>query len=95
MKTRRSKLASEILELVKAFFNGTEFRNRPERIKEYVLWALRSGGPAYYETPVPYSCTLQPDHPDYPVSFFYYRRFMLTFYFRYQMASYVPSSSSR
>ena len=66
MKTRQSKLASEILELVKAFFDGTKFRNQPERIKEYVLWALRSGGPAYYETPVPYSCTLQPDHPDYP-----------------------------
>ena len=28
------------------------------------------------------------------VSFFYYWRFMLTIYFRYQMAFYVPSSSS-
>ncbi|KAH8990664.1 hypothetical protein EDB86DRAFT_3080297 [Lactarius hatsudake] len=34
-KTRRSKIASDVLLLVKTFFEGTEFRNRPERIKEH------------------------------------------------------------
>ncbi|KAH9066932.1 hypothetical protein EDB83DRAFT_2519235 [Lactarius deliciosus] len=42
MKTRRSKIASDVLLLVKTFFEGTEFRNRPERIKEHVRWALRT-----------------------------------------------------
>ena len=69
MKTRRSKLASEILELVKTFFKGDKFRNRPDSVKEYIHWALGSGGPAYYETPIPILCTLQPDDPDYPVRF--------------------------
>ncbi|KAN0134190.1 hypothetical protein V8E53_007962 [Lactarius tabidus] len=63
--TRRLKLANEILILVKMFFDGTEFRNQPERVREYVRWALRSGGPAYYETPVPFSCKLQKDDPNY------------------------------
>ena len=78
MKTRKSKLAIQILTLVKAFFDGAEFRNRPERIREYVVWALRTGGPAYYENPVPISCKLRTDDPSYPVSFFYHQRFTLT-----------------
>ncbi|KAH8977283.1 hypothetical protein EDB86DRAFT_3092671 [Lactarius hatsudake] len=65
-KTRRSKIASDVLLLVKTFFEGTEFRNRPERIKEHVRWALRFGGGAYYETPVPKSCTLKPNDPGCP-----------------------------
>ncbi|KAH9008157.1 hypothetical protein EDB83DRAFT_2681535 [Lactarius deliciosus] len=64
--TRRSKIASDVLLLVKTFFEGTEFRNRPERIKEHVRWALRFGGGAYYETPVPKSCTLKPNDPGCP-----------------------------
>ena len=95
MKTRRSKLASQILTHVKTLFDGAEFRNRPERIREYVLWALRTGGPAYYETPVPISCKLRKDDPSYPVSFFSHRRFMLTIYSRNQVVFYAPNSSSR
>ncbi|KAH9178032.1 hypothetical protein EDB89DRAFT_2064412 [Lactarius sanguifluus] len=34
-------------------------------VKEYVHWALRCGGPAYYKIPVPKSCTLRKDDPDY------------------------------
>ena len=70
MRTRKSKIASDVLALVKTFFNSAEYRNRPEKIRDYVRWALGAGGPAYYETPVPASCTLRRDDPDYPVSFF-------------------------
>jgi hypothetical protein len=70
MKTRKSKIASDVLALVKNFFDSTEYRNRPEKIRDYVRWALGPGGPAYYETPVPVFCTLRKDDPDYPVSFF-------------------------
>ena len=70
-KTRRSKLTNQILTLVKTFFDGAKFRNQPERIREYVLWVLWTGGPAYYETPVPISCKLQKDDPNYPVSFIF------------------------
>ncbi|KAI9435240.1 hypothetical protein BJY52DRAFT_1197719 [Lactarius psammicola] len=67
MKTRRSKIASDVLTLVRIFFECAKFKNQPEKIKDYVHWALRSGGPAYYETPVPKSCTLRKDDPDYPI----------------------------
>ncbi|KAF8260211.1 hypothetical protein EI94DRAFT_1706466 [Lactarius quietus] len=63
MKTRRSKIASDVLQLVKAFFEGPQFENR-EDVKEYVFWALQSGGPAYYETPIPKSCKLKIDDPN-------------------------------
>ncbi|KAH9024049.1 hypothetical protein EDB85DRAFT_2182811 [Lactarius pseudohatsudake] len=66
MKTRRSKIASDVLTLVKTFFERVEFKNQPEKVKEYVHWALRAGGPAYYDVPVPKSCMLQKDDPDYP-----------------------------
>ncbi|KAH9015023.1 hypothetical protein EDB84DRAFT_1635082 [Lactarius hengduanensis] len=66
MKNRRSKIASDVLTLVKTFFERVEFKNQPEKVKEYVHWALRAGGPAYYDVPVPKSCMLRKDDPDYP-----------------------------
>lgn len=86
MKTWRSKIAIDVLTLVKKFFDSAEFRNQPERIKEYVHWALWSGGPAYYETPVPMLCTMRKDDPNYPVSFFYHQRLTLMLHVRSQMA---------
>jgi hypothetical protein len=68
MRTRKSKIASHVLELVKKFFDGPTYRNQPAKVREYVKWALGYGGPAYYETPVPMTCTLERDDPDYPVS---------------------------
>ncbi|KAF8256387.1 hypothetical protein EI94DRAFT_1711676 [Lactarius quietus] len=65
MKMRRSKIASDVLQLVKTFFEGPQFKNR-EDIKAYVFWALQSGGPAYYETPIPKSCRLKIDDPNCP-----------------------------
>ncbi|KAI9436717.1 hypothetical protein H4582DRAFT_1816412, partial [Lactarius indigo] len=65
MKTRRSKLASDVLLLVKTFFERAEFKDQPDKIRDYVHWALRSGGPAYYENPVPKSSKLRKDDPNY------------------------------
>ncbi len=48
MKSRKSLLASGILDSIKKFFESAEFAGRPDKIREYVLWALRPGGPAYY-----------------------------------------------
>ena len=76
MKTRRSKITNDVLILVKTFFEAAEFKNRPERIKDYVYWALRRGGPAYYETPIPKSCKLSLNDPDCPVGHFYPRILM-------------------
>ena len=68
MKTRKSKVASDVLAIVRKFFETGEYRNRPEKIRSYIRWALGPGGPAYYETPIPESCMLRRDDPDYPVS---------------------------
>ncbi|KAH8985195.1 hypothetical protein EDB92DRAFT_2029478 [Lactarius akahatsu] len=65
MKTRWSKVASDVLTLVKTFFERAEFKDQPEKIKDYVHWALRSGGPAYSENPVPKSSKLRKDDPNY------------------------------
>jgi hypothetical protein len=69
MKTRRSKIASDVLTCVKTFFADSEFKN-PDNVKEYIHWALKNGGPAYYSTPIPMECTQRDPHPDDPVSFF-------------------------
>ncbi|KAF8256803.1 hypothetical protein EI94DRAFT_1710172 [Lactarius quietus] len=66
MKMRRSKIASDVLQLVKTFFEGPQFENR-EDIKAYMFWALWSGGPAYYETPILKSCRFKIDDPKLPV----------------------------
>ncbi|KAF8266370.1 hypothetical protein EI94DRAFT_1803221 [Lactarius quietus] len=65
MRSWKSKLASDILKVVKTFFDSAEFRDRPDKVKEYVRWALAYGGPAYYEMPVPKSCAFNgdPNHP--------------------------------
>ena len=69
MKTRRSKIASDVLSLVKTFFERAEFNGKPEKIREYVHWALCSGGPAYYKNPVPKSTSkLRKGDPNYTVS---------------------------
>jgi hypothetical protein len=46
-------LASEILENIKKFFEKPEFTNQQAAIREYVYWALRPGGPAYFSKPTP------------------------------------------
>ncbi|KAF8259891.1 hypothetical protein EI94DRAFT_1812528 [Lactarius quietus] len=66
MKTRKSKLASDTMDLVKTFFDGAKYRGQPEKIKEYVHWALQYSGPAYYETPIPHLCMLGKGDPSCP-----------------------------
>ena len=66
-KSRRSKLATTILETVKKFFEQLEFANQPQKICEYVCWVLRPDGPAYYKVPTPQSSKLDQSHPDYQV----------------------------
>ncbi|KAI9440159.1 hypothetical protein BJY52DRAFT_1195572 [Lactarius psammicola] len=66
MKTQRSKIASDVLSLVKTFFERAEFNGKPEKIREYVHWALCSGGPVYYKNPVPKSTSkLRKGDPNY------------------------------
>ena len=68
MKTQKSKVASDVLAIVRKYFETGEYRNQPEKIQSYVHWALGSSGPAYYKTPDPESCMLRRDDLDYLVS---------------------------
>jgi hypothetical protein len=68
MKTKRSKIASDILKLVKIYFEGPEFKDRPDKVKDYILWALQAGGPVYYEYPVLKLAVLKKGNPAYLVS---------------------------
>ena len=94
MKTRRSKIASDVFTSVKTFFEATKFKN-VDAMRDYIHWALQSGGPAFYETPIPMSCTLKKDDPDGPVSAFNNQRLALTIRVRNQMVSCARSSCSQ
>jgi len=67
MKSRKSLLASGILDSIKKFFESAEFAGRPDKIHEYILWALRPGGLAYYGIPTPQECRVKSDNPNYIV----------------------------
>lgn len=69
IKSRKSKIASSVLAEIQKFFDKTVFRDKPEKIREYVRWALRPDGPAYYETPTPQECRADRTHSDYIVGF--------------------------
>jgi hypothetical protein len=69
VKSRKSKVASGVLEAVKKFFEKDEFANKPHEIRDYAHWALKPDGPAYYKVPTPKSCKVDRNHPDYVVSF--------------------------
>jgi hypothetical protein len=69
IKTRKSKIASSVLVLVQEFFDRTAFRDKQDKIREYVRWAVRPDGPAYYANPTPQDCRVNHAHPDYIVRF--------------------------
>lgn len=65
LNSRQSKLAGDILQAIKKFFDKPEFLKQPAKIREYVHWALRGDGPAYYQIPTPQSCSVPRDDPGY------------------------------
>ena len=67
MTVRKSKLATFIMDKVTAFFKGKLYKNHPERIKQYVQWALMPDGPAFYKYPTPQDFVGDRNGPDYIV----------------------------
>ncbi|KAF8804625.1 hypothetical protein BYT27DRAFT_7213772 [Phlegmacium glaucopus] len=65
LNTRQSKIASDVLEQVKHLFNQKNFVDKPENIKDYAEWALKSDGPTYYLGPTPRDCTARRGDPEY------------------------------
>ncbi|KAF8815995.1 hypothetical protein BYT27DRAFT_7209214 [Phlegmacium glaucopus] len=50
IKSQKLKLASEVLDDIKAFFNKDQFGNQLLKIWDYMHWALKPDGPAYYQS---------------------------------------------
>jgi len=71
VKSRKSKLASGVLEAVKKFFERGEFPGQPQKIRDYVRWVLKPDGAAYYQFPTPQSCKVDRNHPGYVVSSYF------------------------
>ena len=69
MNSRKSKLASGILEEVTKFFKNSEFISQPAKIREYVRWAVKGDGPAYYKNPTPQASKVARGDPDYQVRY--------------------------
>src|SRR6266542_1572081 len=57
IKTRKSKIASTILDCIKTFFAKPEFVGNSARVKDCIKWALAKGGAAYYSVPTPKDCS--------------------------------------
>jgi hypothetical protein len=66
MNERKSKLAATVLALVKAIFETNEYRGKPDKIREYCLWAIKTG--AMYATPTPMGSKEKPGDIGYTVS---------------------------
>jgi len=67
MNTKKSKIASEVLAEVKAFFKQAEYKKSATNITAYCQWAFKTDGPTYYETPTPMDCVVKRGHPHYVV----------------------------
>ncbi|KAF8235650.1 hypothetical protein L208DRAFT_1538780, partial [Tricholoma matsutake] len=52
INSRKSKLASRILETIIKFFNHDEFINQPEKIRDYVHWAIKGDGELDFSYPL-------------------------------------------
>jgi len=55
--------------MIQKFFDETAFWDKPDKICQYVHWALKPNGPAYYESPTPQECKANCTHMDYIVGF--------------------------
>lgn len=67
LNEKRSWFGSIALETIDKFFNQAEFKNKPEAIKTYALWATRGDGPGLYATPTPIHVTVLAQDPAYIV----------------------------
>ncbi|KAF8167104.1 hypothetical protein B0H34DRAFT_791875 [Crassisporium funariophilum] len=65
LKSKRSKIASEIAQAVDVLFADKKTFANAIQIKEYARWALRPDGPGFYETPTPMKCRVPRNNPDY------------------------------
>ncbi|KAF8957754.1 hypothetical protein BDZ97DRAFT_1762635 [Flammula alnicola] len=88
VKSKRSKIASDIATAVDNFFESRrDLQGSIHQVKEYARWAMRSDGPGFYATPTPLKCTVPQDDPDYiPPKGIFQSKFILvtaTKYLRY------------
>ena len=65
MNTKKSKIASSVLDGVKAIFRHAEYKKSPAKVAAYCQWAFRIDGPAYCEIPTPIDCMFKRGHPQY------------------------------
>ncbi|TFK32681.1 hypothetical protein BDQ12DRAFT_670903 [Crucibulum laeve] len=56
LKTKKLKIASDVLDDVRKFFEKPEFSCSPQKIHDYMHWALQAKGPAYYRILTPQNC---------------------------------------
>ncbi|KAF8816911.1 hypothetical protein BYT27DRAFT_7333125 [Phlegmacium glaucopus] len=65
MNTRKSLIASTVIDAIKKLFTTSEYEGQPAKIKGYAQRALRPDGAAYYTEPTPNECKATPGEPGY------------------------------
>ena len=53
LKTKRSLIASDVLKIVKTYFEDARFVNQPQEVMDHAWWAVRPDGLAYHAKPAP------------------------------------------
>ncbi|GLB38139.1 hypothetical protein LshimejAT787_0500040 [Lyophyllum shimeji] len=66
----RSKFGRSAMKNIKDFFDGPEYKDKPEAISRYVQWAVRKDGPMLWRVPGPQELPKDPGPEHKPVDIF-------------------------
>ncbi|KAK1228830.1 hypothetical protein PQX77_008125 [Marasmius sp. AFHP31] len=62
---KQSKIGRHARDDIKAYFEGSQYKNKVSRIKKYAVWGARANGPGICATPTPENCTVGPGTKGY------------------------------
>ncbi|GLB43929.1 hypothetical protein LshimejAT787_1501130 [Lyophyllum shimeji] len=66
----RSKFGRSAMKNIRDFFDGPEYKDKPEAIRRYVQWAVRKDGPMLWRVPGPQELPKDPGPEHKPVDIF-------------------------
>ncbi|KAJ8091524.1 hypothetical protein PM082_024444 [Marasmius tenuissimus] len=62
---KQSKIGRHARDDIRAYFEGSQYKNKVSRIKKYAIWGARANGPGICATPTPENCTVGPGAKGY------------------------------
>ncbi|KAJ8089755.1 hypothetical protein PM082_018331 [Marasmius tenuissimus] len=62
---KRSKIGRHARDNIRAYFGGSQYKNKVSRIKKYAIWGARANSPWICATSAPEDCTVGPETKGY------------------------------